>query len=174
MGTPLVLTFDIGTQSARCLLVKPDGSFQDICQLKYDEPYYSRKPGWAEQRPDFYYDRICEAGKTVCSRNEEILWLDKRQAEFNDPFPFYKKWIFKIAGVEDTTKILYRATASNWIQQNQPDLWKKTAKFVMLPTYLNYKLTSVLADSEANMVGHIPFDYKHRVWKTNRSLTKCI
>ena len=35
-----------------------------------------------------------------------ILWLDKRQAEFNDPFPFYKKWIFKIAGVEDTTKIL--------------------------------------------------------------------
>ena len=64
MGTPLVLTFDIGTQSARCLLVKPDGSFQDICQLKYDEPYYSRKPGWAEQRPDFYYDRICEAGKT--------------------------------------------------------------------------------------------------------------
>ena len=204
MGTPLVLTFDIGTQSARCLLVKPDGSFQDICQLKYDEPYYSRKPGWAEQRPDFYYDRICEAGKTVCSRNEEvlsdiigvtvtvirdtmlcldennqplrdiILWLDKRQADFDDPFPFYKKWIFKIAGVEDTTKILYRATASNWIQQNQPDLWKKTAKFVMLPTYLNYKLTGVLADSEANMVGHIPFDYKHRVWKTNRSLTKCI
>lgn len=128
MGTPLVLTFDIGTQSARCLLVKPDGSFQDICQLKYDEPYYSRKPGWAEQRPDFYYDRICEAGKTVCSRNEEvlsdiigvtvtvirdtvlcldennqplrdiILWLDKRQADFDDPFPFYKKWIFKLPG----------------------------------------------------------------------------
>ena len=129
MENPLVLTFDVGTQSARCLLVRPDGEFEDICQVKYDEPYYSRKPGWAEQRPDFYYDRICEAGKTICARNADklsrvigvtltvirdtvlcldkdnkplrdiILWLDKRQADFNDPFPLYKKLLFKVAGM---------------------------------------------------------------------------
>lgn len=73
MGDPLVLTFDIGTQSARCLLVRPDGSFADICQIKYEEPYFSRNPGWAEQRPDFYYDHICKIGKTVCERNAELL-----------------------------------------------------------------------------------------------------
>lgn len=204
MENPLVLTFDVGTQSARCLLAKPDGSFADIEQVKYDEPYYSRNPGWAEQRPDFYYDRICEAGKALCERNQSllpqiiavtltvirdtvlcldenneplrdiILWLDKRQADFNNPFPFYKKWIFKIAGMEESTKILYRATASNWIRQNQPDIWAKTAKFVLLPTYLNYKMTGNLLDSEANMIGHIPFDYKNRVWKKDSSLTKCI
>lgn len=204
MGTPLVLTFDVGTQSARCLLVAPDGSFADVCQVKYDEPYYSRNPGWAEQRPDFYYDRICEIGKTVCERNGDklqdvisvtltvirdtvmcldknnqplrdiILWLDKRQADFNNPFPFYKKWIFKIAGMEDATKILYRASVCNWISQNQPEIWEKTAKFVMLPAYLNYKMTGVLLDSEANMIGHIPYDYKNRVWKKDSSLTKCI
>ncbi len=204
MENPLVLTFDVGTQSARCLLVAPDGSIQDICQIKYDEPYYSRNPGWAEQRPNFYYDRICEVGKTVCERNagrlknvigvtvtvirdtvlcldknneplrDIILWLDKRQADFKNPFPFYKKWIFKIAGMGEATKILYRASASNWIQQYQPDIWAKTAKYVMLPTYLNYKMTGVLADSEANMIGHIPFDYERRVWKKDSSLTKCI
>ena len=38
MENPLVLTFDVGTQSARCLLVRPDGEFEDICQVKYDEP----------------------------------------------------------------------------------------------------------------------------------------
>ncbi len=204
MENPLVLTFDVGTQSTRCLLVRPDGSFADICQAKYDEPYYSRNPGWAEQRPDFYYDRICEVASTVCSRNRDklqniiavtltvirdtvlcldenneplrdiILWLDKRQADFKNPFPVYKKWIFKIAGMEEATKILYRATASNWIRQNQPDIWEKTAKYVMLPTYLNYKMTGKLVDSQANMIGHIPFDYKHRVWKKDSSLTKCI
>ncbi|MDO4396843.1 MAG: FGGY family carbohydrate kinase [Oscillospiraceae bacterium] len=204
MENPLVLTFDVGTQSTRCLLVRPDGSFADICQAKYDEPYYSRNPGWAEQRPDFYYDRICEVANTVCSRNRDklqniiavtltvirdtvlcldenneplrdiILWLDKRQADFKNPFPVYKKWIFKIAGMEEATKILYRATASNWIRQNQPDIWEKTAKYVMLPTYLNYKMTGKLVDSQANMIGHIPFDYKHRVWKKDSSLTKCI
>lgn len=204
MDAPLVLTFDIGTQSARGLLVAPDGTFEDIYQVKYDEPYYSRNPGWAEQRPDFYYDRICEISKVLCERNAEkiqriiavtltvirdtvlcldenhvplrdiILWLDKRQADFNNPFPLYKNLIFKIAGMAEATKILYRATASNWIRQYQPDIWKKTAKYVMLPTYLNYKITGNLVDSEANMIGHIPFEYEKRVWKKDSSLTKCI
>lgn len=204
MDAPLVLTFDIGTQSARGLLVAPDGTFEDIYQVKYDEPYYSRNPGWAEQRPNFYYDRICEISKVLCERNAEkiqriiavtltvirdtvlcldenhvplrdiILWLDKRQADFNNPFPLYKKLIFKIAGMAEATKILYRATASNWIRQYQPDIWKKTAKYVMLPTYLNYKITGNLVDSEANMIGHIPFEYEKRVWKKDSSLTKCI
>lgn len=204
MDAPLVLTFDIGTQSARGLLVAPDGTFEDIYQVKYDEPYYSRNPGWAEQRPDFYYDRICEISKVLCERNagkiqriiaitltvirdtvlcldennvplrDIILWLDKRQADFNNPFPLYKKLIFKIAGMAEATKILYRATASNWIRQYQPDIWKKTAKYVMLPTYLNYKITGNVVDSEANMIGHIPFEYEKRVWKKDSSLTKCI
>lgn len=204
MEQPLVLTFDVGTQSARCLLVRPDGEFEDICQVKYDEPYYSRKPGWAEQRPDFYYDRICEAAKVICERNRDklsrvigvtltvirdtvlcldkdnkplrdiILWLDKRQADFNDPFPLYKKFLFKVAGMQDATRILYQASVSNWIAQYQPDIWQKTAKYVMLPTYLNYKMTGELCDSEANMIGHIPFDYKRRTWRTHSDITRCI
>ena len=44
----------------------------------------------------------------------------------------------------------------------------------MLPTYLTYRMTGVLADAKANMIGHIPFDYKHRVWKKDSSLTKCL
>lgn len=162
MEKPLVLTFDIGTQSARCLLVNPDGSFEDICQTVYDEPYYSRNPGWAEQRPDFYYDKICETGKTLCARNADkldrviavtvttirdtvlcldkdkkplrdiILWLDKRQADFNNPFPLYKKLAFKLVGMEESTKIIYRASVCNWLMQHQPEIWKKTDKFVYL------------------------------------------
>ena len=204
MSTPLVLTFDVGTQSTRALLTKPNGEFLDIEQVKYSEPYFSKEPGWAEQRPDFYYDRICETAKNLCIRNEKflkdviavtltvirdtvlcldkdnkplrdiILWLDKRQANFDNPFPLYKKAIFKIAGMKDATEILYEATASNWIQQNEPEIWKNTEKFVVLPTYLNYKLTGELADSVANIIGHIPFDYKKRKWKSDFDLTKCI
>ena len=121
MEQPLVLTFDIGTQSVRCLLVRPDGSFADVEQQKYDVPYYSANPGWAEQTPDFYYEQICDVAKKLCDRSRSllpqviavtltcirdtvlcldrnnkplrdiILWLDKRQADFSDPFPFWKK-----------------------------------------------------------------------------------
>ena len=57
--------------------------------------------------------------------------------------------------------------------QHEPDVWAKTAKFVMLPTYLNFKLTGVLADTPANMIGHIPFDYKNRRWMKPGGLTRC-
>ena len=73
MRTPLILTFDVGTQSTRCLLVRPDGSFADLYQVKYAQPYRSRNPGWAEQEPDFYYGQICEAGRAVCRRSEGML-----------------------------------------------------------------------------------------------------
>lgn len=138
MRTPLILTFDVGTQSTRCLLVRPDGSFADLYQVKYAQPYRSRNPGWAEQEPDFYYDQICEAGRAVCQRSKGllgeiaavavtairdtvlcldgdnrplrdiILWLDKRQADFDNPFPTHKKLMFKVAGMDGPQRISIR------------------------------------------------------------------
>lgn len=195
MDNPLVLTFDVGTQSTRCLLADKNGGFVDVSQVKYDEPYYSKNPGWAEQRPDFYFDRMVEAAKTLCERNEKslkdviavtltvirdtslcldedyvplrdtILWLDKRQADFNNPYPLWKTMVFKVAGMEDTTRDQYKASVCNWLMQNEKDVWEKTDKFVMLPTYLNYKMTGNLVDSVANMIGHIPFDSKNAIGK---------
>lgn len=47
MSKPLVLTCDIGTQSARALLVDPDGRIVDVVQSKYAEPYFSKEIGRA-------------------------------------------------------------------------------------------------------------------------------
>ena len=55
MEQSLVLTFDVGTQSARCLLVNESGDFEDKEQQKYKVPYLSKQPGWAEQTPDFLF-----------------------------------------------------------------------------------------------------------------------
>ena len=203
MTEPLVLTFDIGTQSTRALLVDRHGAIADVCQEKYEEPYFSKNPGWAEQKPDFYYDCLCRTGRELCARNREalerviavtvttirdtalcldennvplrdvILWLDKRQADFNDPYPRWKRALFGLIGMGDATRILFEASPGNWIMQHEPDIWARTAKFVMLPTYINYKLTGVLADTPANMIGHIPFDYKNRRWMGDRDLTRC-
>ena len=60
MEQSLVLTFDVGTQSARCLLVNESGDFEDKEQQKYKVPYLSKQPGWAEQTPDFYFNIIAD------------------------------------------------------------------------------------------------------------------
>ena len=203
MSKPLVLTCDIGTQSARALLVDPDGRIVDVVQSKYAEPYFSKEPGWAEQKPDFYFDRLCECCRELCARSNAllpdviamtitvirdtvvcldennnplrdiILWLDKRSVDPNGAMPAKNMMVFKLAGMEPTAKVVYAASAGNWIMRHEPEIWAKTAKYVMLPTYLNYKLTGNLIDSASNQIGHIPFDYKNRRWMKPGSLTRC-
>ena len=204
MEHPLVLTFDIGTQSARCLLVNEAGIFEDLIQKKYETPYFSKQPGWAEQTPDFYFDAIAELSKKLLQRNRDklerliavsltcirdtvlcldkdnrplrdiILWLDERQADDKGQIPPFKSALFSLVGMGESVRILFRATAANWLMQNEPELWANTAKYVMLPAYLHYKLTGILVDSVANMIGHVPFDYKNRCWMKESGLTRCV
>jgi sugar (pentulose or hexulose) kinase len=65
MGEPLVLTFDIGTQSSRAVLVDRSGNIIMKKQKKYDPPYFSTQANWAEQKPDYYYNCICECSREL-------------------------------------------------------------------------------------------------------------
>ena len=49
---PLALTFDLGTQSLRAVLVDPTGSIVSYVQKKFERTYVSPKPGQAEQDVD--------------------------------------------------------------------------------------------------------------------------
>lgn len=109
---PLILTFDIGTQSVRAILAQKDGNFLDKEQYTYEEPYLSAEPFFAEQTPNFYYDALCRVSKAILGRNPDalksiigvtvttirdtvlcldkdneplgniIVWLDKREAAY--------------------------------------------------------------------------------------------
>jgi sugar (pentulose or hexulose) kinase len=59
----------------------------------------------------------------------------------------------------------FRAQAeSNWIAAHQPEIWRRTEKFVLLSGFLTYRLTGRMADSTSAQVGFIPFDYKKQSW----------
>ena len=204
MDRPLILTYDVGTQSARAILVDKQGSIVDKVQMKYAEPYIRPQPGWAEQKTDFYFAYMCAASRVLMERNQDkvgdiiavavtvirdtlvfldennrptrdiIHWLDARKCEFDDPFPWWKKVAFKLIGMDKGTKIAYRTSKVNWVRLNQPDVWEKTKKIVCLPAYLNFRMTGRLADSPANTIAHIPMDYKKRTWMTENDLTRCM
>ncbi len=207
MDKELILTFDIGTQSMRGMIVDKSGSIIDIQQCVYESPYYSQKPLWAEQKPDLYFEVLCSISKILKQRNPEIfekgllamaitcfrdsvlcldannkplrdmvMWLDKREANEDKlpKIPVYKKILFAIAGVKDIVSTQRKQSICNWIMTEQPDIWEKTSKFVLLSTYLNWQLTGVLLDSKANQIAHIPFDSKNKKWQKKRSLTRFI
>ena len=52
-SSPLILTFDMGTQSARALLVDAAGSIVAKAQKRYETPYVSPQPAGRSRMPIF-------------------------------------------------------------------------------------------------------------------------
>jgi sugar (pentulose or hexulose) kinase len=201
---PLVLTIDLGTQSVRAMLVDRNGNIVHKTQFRYEKPYYSLNPGWAEQKPDVYWDAVCyvtnrlkiEAHSVwsyiiavtvatirdtcVCvDKNGKplrdfILWLDRRQCETNKSLPLFNSMLFSMAGKKDTADLQKKVSACNWIMEREPKVWDKTHKFIFISGYLTFMLTGRFVDSTANMIGHIPFNSKTRTWMTKNDLSRCI
>ena len=199
MAEPLILTFDCGTQSVRGLLFDKKGNLIDKSQISF-EPYISQYPGWAERDPDFYWDKLCQASLMLREKQGEkwgdiaavtvttmrdtavlldkdnnvlrpsILWLDQRMAECSEPFPLFHRFCFKLVGMTDAATEQRRCSKSNWIRENQPEIWEKTHKYVLLSCYMTYKMTGRLVDSIANQVGHIPLAYKKKRWMKKSNL----
>lgn len=191
--TPLVLSFDCGTQSARALLYDNAGNLVDYAAEEY-APYFSRASGWAEQHADFYFEKLCDAARTVLAKDQSyktrlvgvtlttfrdtavcldqenrpiapcILWMDTRRAENLPRFSLYHELLYTIAGMRATAYASRAETKSNWIRQETPEIWEKTEKYVLLSGYLTYRFTNNLVDSMASQVGHIPFWYPKKKW----------
>jgi sugar (pentulose or hexulose) kinase len=204
MSNPLVLSIDLGTQSVRALLFDKAGAIVRQAKITYAKPYYSLHPGWAEQKPDMYWNTLCsvtnrlkdEAGDmwnniiavTVTTIRDTclcvdmdgnplrdiILWLDKRRTEFKTPLPFFKSLLFSLAGMKKAADLQRRVSACNWIMENEPEIWGKTHKFMFISGYFTFLLTGKMVDSVANMIGHIPFNSRTRTWMGKNELTRCL
>jgi len=201
---PLVLTIDLGTQSTRAILVDKNGHILFKASHVYEKPYYSLQPGWAEQKPEVYWNAVCDCTTKLKDESKElwenviavtvttirdtclcinkdgkplrdvIVWLDKRQAKMQKPFPAFHTAMYKLTGMMDTAELQRKISACNWIMENEPAIWEKTHKFVFISGYLTYMLTGRLADSVANMIGHIPFNSRTRKWMKKLDINRPI
>jgi sugar (pentulose or hexulose) kinase len=187
-----VLAIDNGTQSVRALVFDLEGNI--VAKSKVEiEPYYSVNPGWAEQDADYFWDNLCKActelwpqldfpksaiksvalttqRATVLNLDKEgkplrpaIVWLDQR---LESDFPGMGFWdlLLTLAGEKETVRFFRSQAEANWFKKNQPDIWDKTAKYLLLSGYLSYRLTGKYVDSVASQVGYLPFDFKRHKW----------
>ena len=201
---PLVLTFDIGTQSARAMLVDKQGNVIGQKQQAYEKAYVSPKPGWAEQDADMYWNLMadlslqlkadfeaqwpaiiavtctCIRATTIClDKNGRplrpaVVWLDKRRETNLPPIPPKNKLAFRLAGLLKPVEAIRSNFACNWIKHNQPEIWAKTDKFVLLSAYLNLQFCGRLTDSTANTVGVLPYDTKTGSWLSKNDMRRCL
>lgn len=190
---PLLLAIDNGTQSVRALLFTPEGELVHKAQIPL-LAYHSPEPGWAENDPEYYWQSVCRACRqllvesavepgriaglavttqraTVVNLDAEgkplrpaMVWLDKRRTEGLAPPRGLLGLALRVAGVTDTVRHLQAEAESNWLRVHQPEIWQRTAKFLLLSGWLNYRLTGHFLDSSASQVGYLPFDYRRKAW----------
>ena len=188
-----LLSIDCGTQSLRAMLFDASGHLLHKVKVEY-EPYVSPRPGWAEQDANFWWKTLCSAvkelknlapgpfarirGVGVATQRDThilvdaegnpvrpaILWLDTRKARtvYRPSLP--KRVIFRAAGILEGVMKVQQDCRTNWVRQEQPDVWSRTHKALLLSGFINYSLTGVFRDTVAAQIGHVPFNYKAIRW----------
>lgn len=190
----LVLAIDFGTQSIRAAIVNQKGDILALVKDKYDEPYFSTHPGWAEQQPEYYWQKMVQATKQLAKDYPEllkralaftittfrdspvfldenfaptrpmVLWLDQRQAAIHKKLPLFRRIIFGIVGMTETIKLNMKRTPGIWVQENEPEVWAKTRYYMNFSTYITYRLLGKYIDSVPNQTGHFPIRFRSGKW----------
>ena len=193
MSQPCLLAIDNGTQSVRALLFDLQGHLLAKAQVAIDS-YHSPQPGWVENEPEAFWQTLCQACQQLWSSTDipkssiagvvittqrgttialdkqgqplrpAMLWLDQRRAEHAPQLAWWWEAALRAIDMRATVRYFQHEAEANWIAQNQPEIWAKTDKYLLLSGYLNYRFTGRFVDSVASQVGYIPFDYKRGRW----------
>ena len=194
----LILSIDNGTQSLKALVFDLQGNLLAKKAWPFT-PYFSAQPGWAEQDPEVFWDVLCKACQSIFSENPGLsprlacaalttqratvinldksgkplrpamLWLDRRRTGGLLPLGGWWGVLFKVLGLRKTIAYFMAEAEANWIRTYQPEVWKKTSKYLLLSGYLTYRLIGEAVDSVGCQVGYIPFDFKRLKWANKRN-----
>jgi sugar (pentulose or hexulose) kinase len=188
----LILAIDYGTQSVRALAYAKTGECRAKCQLAITD-YQHQEPGWAEHDVEGFWSLLAESCQglwkegvspadiaavvvttqraTVVNLDEHgfplrpaIIWTDQRRAPLRNRLPWLWRCLFALLRIRPIVDNLESETEANWLERYQPELLARTAHYLLLSGYLNYRLTGAFKDSVGSQVGYVPFDFKKQDW----------
>lgn len=194
MSARTILSLDVGTQSARALVFDAQGNLLAKAQQVFANTYESPQPGWAEQDPEIYWRAIVDCCQALWRNSDvkaqdiaavtlttqrstvvcldaagrvlrpAIVWLDQRRAEQPPDLGLAWRSAFRLVGAHTLIRQVQREAEANWLAEQQPELWRETAHFLLLSGWLNWRLCGAYVDSSGSQVGYLPFDYKRLNW----------
>ena len=159
-----LLGIDIGTSNIKASLFSYEG--KELISVSKEHPLSNPRPGWVEQNPTVWWEGVKEAVGIALSRQSipakkiegigvssqswgvvpidrrgevlrpALLWMDRRSAVQSTQLEEHlrdKGWDVLV----DSSYIVPKIA---WIREHEPDVYKKTYKFLQVNAYINYKL----------------------------------
>ncbi len=185
-----IIAHDLGTSGDKATLFSTDGRLIDSFVCPYDTHYFNN--GWAEQHPEDWWKAVCVTTKSMAERvdredivaisfsghmmgclpvdqhgtplREHILWADLRSTAEEawlggriDLMDFYHIVGHRLSASYTLAKIL-------WVKNNEPDVYRKTYKFLQAKDYIVYRLTGAMLTDCSDASGTNLFDLNTFEW----------
>ncbi len=192
--TELVLAIDAGTTGVRSMLFTPTGKVVAKAYEEFESHFPS--PSWVEQDAEDWWASTCNTVKscfksssaspnhvvgisvtnqreTVVPIDEKgkplrraIVWQDRRTVPQCDWIKeqISEKDIYSTTGL--TVDPYFTAPKILWIKSNQPDVFERTHKFLLVHDYIIFRLTGLTITDYSNASRTMLFDASKADWST--------
>lgn len=181
---------DLGTSAVKLLLV--DGVGKICGTVSRDYPLFFPHPGWSEQNPEDWWAAVQDGlkeltrdidvsqvagvgcggqmhGLVILDEDDRvirpaILWNDGRTYKEVD---YLNNVIGKKKLSQLTANIAFAGfTAPKllWVQENEPENFRRIRRIMLPKDFINYKLTGVHACDYSDASGMLLLDVEHKCW----------
>jgi len=183
---------DSSTTATKALLMNEHGAVLGVASSEYS--FETPQPLWSEQSPSLWWIGTVESIRRVLAKTNvdasavkgiglagqmhglvlldekgevlrpALLWNDQRTAAQCDEIRkrIGRERLIQITGNDALTG--FTAPKILWVQENEPEIWKR-ARHILLPKdYVRYKMTGEFAIDRADGAGTILFDLAKRDW----------
>ncbi len=190
--TELILALDVGTTGVRSMVFDTEGVVLARAYKEFESSY--PKPSWVEQNAQIWWDTACVTtkqclkkagvsaehicGLSVTNQRETIVpiddagnplrsaivWQDRRTVPQCD-------WIRSVMSPADVYSITgltidpyFTAPKILWIKENEPEVFSKAWKFLLVHDFMVFKLTGKAITDYSNASRTMLFDIKDAGW----------
>ena len=187
-----LLGIDLGTSSVKALLVTETGQILGWASAEY--PIHRPQPGWAEQHPDDWWRATVTAVRQALASVRDtpllisaiglsgqmhgtvllggagqllapaVIWPDQRS----------RRQVHEITGLIGAESLIectgspvatgFQAATVRWVQQQRPDLWRRTSTILLPKDYLRYRLSGDIHTDPSDGSGTLLLDVRSRDW----------
>ena len=186
----LYVGIDLGTSAVKLLLMDSNGQIKKVVSRSYNLSF--PHTGWSEQNPYDWFDQSIDGLKELLDGSNidlvagisfggqmhglvtlddadnvirpAILWNDGRTTKETE---YLNNEIGKSKLSEYTANIAFAGfTAPKilWMQNNEPELWKKVRKIMLPKDYLAYRMSGTFCTDYSDASGMLLLDGENRCW----------